>query len=73
MRCRSGYRQLVATRSLSNHSRHLSVTPALLRSRLISVFFSRLYTVVQKVGPQTHDHSSVKSEPFKKILWKIPW
>ena len=43
MRCRSGYRQLVATRSLSNHSRHLSVTPALLRSRLISVFF-RDYT-----------------------------
>ena len=43
MRCRSGYRQLVATRSLSNHSRNLSVTPALRRSRLISVFFEIIH------------------------------
>jgi len=27
----------------------------------------QLYRVCQKVGPQTHDHNSVKSEPIKKI------
>jgi len=28
----------------------------------------QLYRVCQKVGPQTHDHNSVKSEPIKKIF-----
>ena len=57
-----------------NHNRPQTTTGEWRPQETIGELTIKMYWVGQKVGPQTHDHNSVKSEPIYNFFhWKIPW